>query len=79
MKDIRSVTLIVKKRKEKKRGQCVIRKNGAINTLFLHFSWLVEHHRKKGESSFSSLKERKKHQISKNYTNLRPLSREDTY
>ena len=78
MKDIKSVTLILKKKK--KRGQCVIRKNGAINTLFLPFSWLVEHHRKKGESAdFSSSKERKKHQIFKNYTNLRPLSREDTY
>jgi hypothetical protein len=32
IKDIRTVTQIVKKRKG---GQCVIRKNGAINTLFL--------------------------------------------
>jgi hypothetical protein len=46
MKDTRRVTPIVKK-KEKKRGQCVVRKNKAINTQFLLFSWSAEHHRKK--------------------------------
>jgi hypothetical protein len=29
-------------------AQCVIRKNGAINTQFLPLSWPTEHHRKEG-------------------------------
>jgi hypothetical protein len=48
MKDIKRVTPIVKGKKRKKKGQCVIRKNEAINTPFLSLSWPAERHKKKG-------------------------------
>jgi len=47
MKDIKRVTPIVKEKKKKKKSQCVIRKNEAINTSFLSLSWPAERHRKK--------------------------------
>jgi hypothetical protein len=48
MKDIRSMTPIVKKKKTEKRGQCVIRKNVAINTPFLPLVWPTASSEKEG-------------------------------
>jgi hypothetical protein len=56
MKDIKRVTPIVK---EKKKGQCVIRKNETINTPFLSLSWPAERHRKKGGCRFFFIKKKK--------------------